>query len=440
MSNYYTKDESNNLLNQKEPSITQKGSSSSDDNYYWGGRKTWQDLFAKVRSVTLTGLSTASDAAVIATDTFLSAIGKLQAQVSKATQRAYLSGTGAPTTSTVGAVGQRYINTSNGDEYTCEAVSGSTYTWRMHTRSVNGKTPTVAGGNVQLTATDVGAATPQQIPNPNLGDNMDFTNPVNQRGKSAYYDNGYMIDRWVNNGSAYNVAEHYLASGSPDATKYIFQSLELSKVAKAGDTLTASANINGETISVTAEITAEKGASDVVLTSDEKASIGFSWNPTEDRIYFRINDLIESGAVFLNWAKLEKGEVATPWQPKGYEAEFVACLRFFERIGSAQSALLGNMVKIDGTNLLPVTVSFYPKRVAPTITFSDVSQYRVLYLDNIGGSTGATNVSAITQVSKNQSEAAFFVYSPNIPSGAVYAYLQRQDSSTAAWIDVSADL
>lgn len=157
LSDYYTKSEANNLLNQKEPKIKAKGSSTSYDNYYWGGRKTWQDLFAKVRSVTLTGLSTASSAVVTASDTILVAIGKLQAQVSKATQRAYLSGTGAPTSSTAGAVGQRYVNTSNGDEYTCVSASGGTYTWKMHTRSINGKTPQSAGGNVQITYTDVGA-------------------------------------------------------------------------------------------------------------------------------------------------------------------------------------------------------------------------------------------------------------------------------------------
>ena len=61
-------------------------------------------------------------------------------------------------TSTVGAVGQRYVNTSNGDEYTCEEVSGDTYTWRLHTRSVNGKRPETPGGNIQLDASDIGAA------------------------------------------------------------------------------------------------------------------------------------------------------------------------------------------------------------------------------------------------------------------------------------------
>ena len=157
LSDYYNKEEVNNLLGQKEPTIQQKGSSASDDDFYWGGRKTWQDFKEKVRSTVLTGLSTASDSAVSATDTLLAAVGKLQAQVSKATQRAYLTGTGAPSTSTVGAVGQRYVNTSNGDEYTCESASGGTYTWRLHTRSVNGKQPTTPGGNVQLKATDVGA-------------------------------------------------------------------------------------------------------------------------------------------------------------------------------------------------------------------------------------------------------------------------------------------
>lgn len=155
LSDYYNKGETNNLLGQKEPTIQQKGTSASDDDYYWGGRKTWQDFKEKVRSTVLTGLSTASDAAVSATDTLLVAVGKLQAQVSKATQRAYLTGTGAPSTSTVGAVGQRYVNTSNGDEYTCEEVSGDTYTWRLHTRSVNGKRPETPGGNIQLTGENV---------------------------------------------------------------------------------------------------------------------------------------------------------------------------------------------------------------------------------------------------------------------------------------------
>ena len=40
-----------------------------------------------------------------------------------------ITGEGAPTTSTEGAVGCLYMNTTNGDVYKCTAVSGGSYTW-----------------------------------------------------------------------------------------------------------------------------------------------------------------------------------------------------------------------------------------------------------------------------------------------------------------------
>lgn len=49
---------------------------------FWRGDKTWQDLFTQVRAATLTGLSTATNAVITATDTVLGALGKLQKQVS----------------------------------------------------------------------------------------------------------------------------------------------------------------------------------------------------------------------------------------------------------------------------------------------------------------------------------------------------------------------
>lgn len=64
----------------KEPVIAAPSSAPSEK--YWRGDKTWRDFFTDVRAATLTGLSTATNAVVTATDTVLSAIGKLQAQVS----------------------------------------------------------------------------------------------------------------------------------------------------------------------------------------------------------------------------------------------------------------------------------------------------------------------------------------------------------------------
>ena len=60
-----------------EPAIT-TGTTSQ----YWRGDKTWQDFAAAVRGSVLTGLSLATNAAVTAADSVLSAIGKLQKQIS----------------------------------------------------------------------------------------------------------------------------------------------------------------------------------------------------------------------------------------------------------------------------------------------------------------------------------------------------------------------
>ena len=63
----------------KEPTIT-AGTAAQ----YWRGDKSWRDFFTDVRVATLTGLSTATNAAVAAADTVLVALGKLQAQINNA--------------------------------------------------------------------------------------------------------------------------------------------------------------------------------------------------------------------------------------------------------------------------------------------------------------------------------------------------------------------
>ena len=83
LSNYYTKGETDNLLSQKEPNISAKGSDTASDNFYYGGRKQWIDLLYKVRNTALTGLDTSTVQAITATDTMLAAMGKLQAQITQ---------------------------------------------------------------------------------------------------------------------------------------------------------------------------------------------------------------------------------------------------------------------------------------------------------------------------------------------------------------------
>jgi hypothetical protein len=59
-----------------EPAVT-----AGDSAQYYRGDKTWANLAEAVRGVVLTGLSTATNAVIAATDTILQALGKLQAQI-----------------------------------------------------------------------------------------------------------------------------------------------------------------------------------------------------------------------------------------------------------------------------------------------------------------------------------------------------------------------
>lgn len=70
---------------------------------FWRGDKTWQALGAAVLSVVLTGLSTATSTAVVASDSLLVAIGKLQAQITLRAPLASPALTGTPTAPTATA-------------------------------------------------------------------------------------------------------------------------------------------------------------------------------------------------------------------------------------------------------------------------------------------------------------------------------------------------
>ncbi len=126
---YYTKSEIDTIVSAKEPAISTQGENVSADDYYYGGRKTWQNVNAKVRETTLTGLSTTSSDDITSSDTVLSGLGKLQSQNSDIKTKTIIRKNETPSESTVGYIGQRYVNTSNGNWYVCTAINGNAYTW-----------------------------------------------------------------------------------------------------------------------------------------------------------------------------------------------------------------------------------------------------------------------------------------------------------------------
>ncbi len=78
---------------------------------YFRGDKTWTDFGASVRSSLLTGLSTVTNAAIVAGDSVLAALGKLQAQISTK-QVSLVSGTNIKTINNTSVLGSGNIQTS----------------------------------------------------------------------------------------------------------------------------------------------------------------------------------------------------------------------------------------------------------------------------------------------------------------------------------------
>lgn len=135
LSDFYTSEQVDNLLKSKQDNIVAHGEATSDDDYYYGGRKTWQSLSAKVLGLVLTDLSLTANQKITAADTILSALGKLQAQIDN--NIGGLSDVGAPTESTVGVLGQDYINSANGDKYHLVAIEtqddgSKKYIWEQY--------------------------------------------------------------------------------------------------------------------------------------------------------------------------------------------------------------------------------------------------------------------------------------------------------------------
>lgn len=102
----------------------------TSDDYYYSGTKSWVNLFDKVLTTVLTGLVTTDSSKIEATDTLLTALGKLQAQISANIHAIY--GSSEPTTSLQGQIGQDYVDTSSGKKYHLVSIDGTDYIWEQY--------------------------------------------------------------------------------------------------------------------------------------------------------------------------------------------------------------------------------------------------------------------------------------------------------------------
>lgn len=172
-----------------------------------------------------------------------------------------------------------------------------------------------------------------QVGNPNLLDNTNFKNPVNQRGKSSYsLDWKYSIDRWVLLGT-YSVSNHTLTfdAGNQtsrfglDAISYMRQGIEKLDAgtytisAGIGDTVYSHSFVVGSTVASQAW-----NMGPFYFVYEKFSGVNTQWFG-----FGVVPGTSSPGSVVLDWIKLELGEVATPYTPKAYGDELDECSRYF---------------------------------------------------------------------------------------------------------------
>ena len=163
-------------------------------------------------------------------------------------------------------------------------------------------------------ASALGGKAPEYYIQPrNLLDNSDFTNPVNQRGKTSY-SGGYGIDRWKQWSSSYTTTINENSISISIIQQYIGTNIDFDK------TYTIAAK------KVDGSILCESGTSNGKLN---KNGLRFDYDTDTDgskKPYVSIN----AAGDYL-WAALYEGsytaDTLPPYVPKGYAAELAECQR-----------------------------------------------------------------------------------------------------------------
>ena len=177
-----------------------------------------------------------------------------------------------------------------------------------------------------------------QTSNPNLLDNTNFFNPINQRNQTSYSNTDaapkYSIDRWQVLGGTFDVQTRTYTSNS---TLGIYgnqfrQYIPLENVS-IGDTITVSSVIN-DTRHVFTTTIPQYG--DNVTGAPfllETTWGGFKMITREAEHAALLTMVVNvSQSITVDWIKMELGNFATPYVPKGYGAELAECLRYFQRV------------------------------------------------------------------------------------------------------------
>lgn len=224
-----------------------------------------------------------------------------------------------------------------------------------------------------------------QTSNPNLLDNTNFFNPVNQRTQTSYSESDnyprYSIDRWQVLGGTFNIQTRTYTANSTSGTygNQFRQYIPLVDMS-IGDTITVSSVINNIKYVFTTTVP-EYGTTVTDAPFLLEATWGgFKMISQESKKATLLSLVVNvSQSITIDWIKMEFGSFATPYVVKGYNEELTACLRYYQRLNMN---FRGEAFNVGDGEKYFTTISFYPMRVIPTITIANAHYW--------GGFSGLT--------------------------------------------------
>ena len=211
------------------------------------------------------------------------------------------------------------------------------------------KTDTVENANKLGNVAAANYALKNNVPARNLLDNSDFTNPVNQRGKTTYSTGGYTIDRWLLYGTDITMAisPSGITINTGLSSAYLQQRMAKGLL-KADKTYSAYYMDADGTIS----------EADIITSNSDWEVFEIVLNAGETKT--------------IVWAALYEGsytaDTLPPYVPKGYAAELAECLRYYNIIPYDMDDYYVN-ANTEFPTIYPV--SFPEMRIIPTVTLKE---------------------------------------------------------------------
>lgn len=203
----------------------------------------------------------------------------------------------------------------------------------------------------------------------NLLDNSDFTNPVNQRGKTSYTGtaSAYTIDRWYASTAAVaiNIISNGINVDNRTGTANGHMSQRISAVPDGAYTvfvktsegfLCRTFNIEDDALSL------------IDYTNTTNAFTGVAYS--NDILQVQIG-VFGGNVVTVYWAAVYHGlytiDTMPPYVPKGYGVELVECLRYFRSQPTFNAVAIGaNGMQMRVTLVFPEA----PMRIIPSVVAS----------------------------------------------------------------------